>query len=329
VSTTNPRPGSGDRPLVSVVLPTYKRSELLARSIDSVLKQTYSKWELLIVDDNDPGSSYRESTERFMKRYAGEPRIRYLKHDRNRGGSAARNTGIREALGELVAFLDDDDEWHPEKLGLQVQALQEAGPQTALVYTGFTMVVPEKNEVRDLLASHGRHDLPSLLERNTIGTTSTVMARRSALLDVGLFDETLASRQDIDLYVRIARDYRIIAISRPLVTWYRHDGEAIGKNPQASIAAHQLFLAKYREELAAHPAAHRERLFALAQHLLAGGEIDRARERLDAALRIGPPTPALLFYKALATRPGHLCYLGGLRLKALARSLRVGRTRVS
>ncbi len=81
-------------PLVSVVIPTYKRPGLLEQAITSVLAQTYSDWELIVVDDNDEDTSYREDTERFMTRYRGEPRIRYAKHRRNSGLPAARNTGI-------------------------------------------------------------------------------------------------------------------------------------------------------------------------------------------------------------------------------------------
>lgn len=97
-------------PTVSVVIPTYNRAHLVGRAIQSVLNQTYQDFEIIVVDD---GST--DNTEEVVKSF-NDPRIRYIRHDQNRGGSAARNTGIKMARGEYIAFQDSDDEWLPEKL---------------------------------------------------------------------------------------------------------------------------------------------------------------------------------------------------------------------
>ena len=110
-----------DAPLVSVVLPTFNRERLLPRAINSVLNQTYKNLELIIVND---GST--DDTEKVVKGYS-DKRIRYYKQELNKGGSAARNVGIKLARGELISFQDSDDEWLPEKLERQVRKFSEVG----------------------------------------------------------------------------------------------------------------------------------------------------------------------------------------------------------
>ena len=122
---------------VSVIMPTYGKPELLSRSIRSVQNQTYPEWELIIVDDHNPETEGRKQTETLMAQYAADKRIRYIKHEHNMNGSAARNTGIAAATGDYIAFLDSDDEYAPERLERCVKALSECSdPKYAGVYTG-------------------------------------------------------------------------------------------------------------------------------------------------------------------------------------------------
>src|SRR5688500_9781977 len=102
-------------PIVSVVIPTYNRAHLIRRAIDSVVAQTFADWELIVVDD-----ASKDDAEGVVRSY-GDSRMRYVRHDVNKGASAARNTGLYAAHGEFVAFLDSDDEWLPEKLASQVE----------------------------------------------------------------------------------------------------------------------------------------------------------------------------------------------------------------
>ena len=109
---------NGKTPKVSVIIPTYNRAHLVGRAIRSVLNQTYQDFEIIVVDD---GST--DNTEEVVKSF-NDPRIRYIRHEKNRGGSAACNTGIRAARGEYIAFQDSDDEWLPEKLEKQMQVFE-------------------------------------------------------------------------------------------------------------------------------------------------------------------------------------------------------------
>ena len=107
--------------LVSIIIPTFKRSEKLANAIESIRRQTYQNYEIIIVDDNDPKTEDRKNTEKFMKQYKDDKKIRYIKMPKNGGGAAARNYGIKNAYGDFIAFLDDDDVYLEEKIEVQLK----------------------------------------------------------------------------------------------------------------------------------------------------------------------------------------------------------------
>ena len=123
-----------EQPLVSIIIPTYKRPDTLDRAINSVLNQTYKNIEVIVVDDNNPDTEARSKTEHIMSVYADNPRVRYIKHEKNKNGSAARNTGARYSQAKYVAFLDDDDEFFPEKIEAQVKRLEELPDEYAVCY---------------------------------------------------------------------------------------------------------------------------------------------------------------------------------------------------
>lgn len=202
-------------PTVSVIIPTYNRAHLVGRAIRSVLNQTYQDFEIIVVDD---GST--DKTEEVVKSF-NDPRIRYIRHEQNRGGSAARNTGIRTARGGVIAFLDSDDEWLPEKLAKQVQKMTGSGDQVGLVYTGEKVIDAETGRcLVEKVPSLEGNVHSQLLEGDFIGTCSSVMVKKTAIEAVGGFDEQLVSRQDWDCWIRIAYSYNISCIPECLVVRY-------------------------------------------------------------------------------------------------------------
>ena len=120
-----------NKPTVSIIIPTYNREQLIARSIKSVLNQTYQDFEIIIVDD-----ASTDNTEEVISNF-NDKRIRYIRHEKNKGAAAARNTGIRAARCDYIAYQDSDDEWLPEKLARQMELLEDASPQVGVIYTGF------------------------------------------------------------------------------------------------------------------------------------------------------------------------------------------------
>ncbi len=112
-------------PLVSIIIPTYKRSKYIERTIEAVLKQSYNNIEIIVVDDNNPETYHREETEKVMQKYRKHKNIKYIKHEKNMNGCAARNTGLKAAEGKYICFLDDDDIIYENKIKEQVEFLEK------------------------------------------------------------------------------------------------------------------------------------------------------------------------------------------------------------
>lgn len=274
-------------PRVSVVLPTYGRPDMLRRALDSVVAQTFADWELLIVDDNGAGSETQRETEEVVRPLLDDPRIVYVLHQWNRGGGAARNTGIHRARGPFVAFLDDDDAWYPRKLELQVARIEAGGPEVALVHGGFRRVMADgTTDVR--LPVPGMDTFAELLKDNTIGTTSVALCRREALLAIDGFDETLRSRQDVDLYLRLVRERRFDSVAEPLLDKHHHAGDAIGKNYANVVDAYGRCYVKYREDYERDRSAHRSYLVSYGKEAIRAGEMALARRLLLRAWSLAP-----------------------------------------
>lgn len=222
--------------LVSVVLPTFNRAKQLARALDSVLAQTYGQFEVLVVDDG----STDETSGVIEGRYHDEPRVVYLRQE-HAGVARARNTALERARGEVIAFLDSDDEWRPWKLAFQLECLQRT-PEAGMVWTDMDAVDAAGNlmpecSLRDILSAFRRFPLsylfdqqialedvastpPSLRTRSlyvgdvfgkmVIGNLvlpSSALVTRERLDRVGRFDESLSvSGEDFDFFLRICRE---------------------------------------------------------------------------------------------------------------------------
>ena len=182
---------------VSVVIPTYKNRGGLTKSVDSALAQDYKGLvEVIVVDDNDPTCDDRKNTVALMQRYADNPKVIYICHERNKNGAAARNTGIKTSKGDYIAFLDDDDLFLEGKLSKQV-AFLDSHIEFDAVYClarrgkyGCSQRVIEGNGTRDIL----------MLESNFF--TPSLMFRREALEKINGFDESFRRHQDYELLLR-------------------------------------------------------------------------------------------------------------------------------
>lgn len=235
---------------VSVVIPTYNRPKKLIRCVKSVLNQQQTPEEILVVDDAS-SRSYDASIERLRRETREQEAsvdFTYVRLGEGGGGSHARNQGARRAQGDLLMFVDDDDTWQPDKIVRQ-HAKLKANPDVGLVYSGRRVV----NEEGDLLYCIGANQsgdiFTDLLQRNCIGTTSSVAIRTEQFRRVGGFDETLPAMQDYELWIRLARRTRIACDSAHTVNWTVHTtaGNQMAGDPSIYEEAYRRIAKKHEE----------------------------------------------------------------------------------
>jgi glycosyltransferase involved in cell wall biosynthesis len=276
--------------VVSVIVPTYNRGYCLEECIASVLGQTFADLEVVVVDDCST-----DDTKAIVAAIA-DPRVRYVSHTENRGGAAARNTGIRASTSEFVAFIDSDDRWLPHKLEKQMALLQQKGEEYGFVYTWFTgrdlagQEVWRMNETVDGLASD------ALLVANAVGTFSSVLARRSVLELVGGLDEQMRSCQDWDLFVRLNAVTKVCCVEEYLVDYLQNSGDTvrISANPLSIILGHRRMLMKLEERLAARPVAVQiKALKHFTRAYVAAGNVGEVWSLGVRRLRLSPSVPHL------------------------------------
>lgn len=199
-------------PLVSVIIPTYKRGQLLRRAIESALAQTYKALELIIVENGES----REGEQVVRKFLSRESRLRYL-YEPVGNPALARNIGIQAAQGMYIAFLDNDDEWLPNKLERQIKVLEQY-PDVGLVSCCAWYITENGG-----LISEGRDDIEGPVSLAALVTNgclmdslSGVLIRRECFKQVGLFDTAYRVADDYDLYLRVAKRYRIFFLKELL-----------------------------------------------------------------------------------------------------------------
>lgn len=228
---------------VSVVIPTHNRKDLLLRAVMSVLKQTYPVSEINVISDGS-----EDGTDEIMKKMCEEySQIHFYSYHPNRGGNYARNYGIKMSKGNVVAFLDDDDEWHEDKIALQVE-LMNADKDIGLVCTGTNRVFVEDGSSNEYIPPAPYDCKKDILLRNCIGSTTTVMVKRKLFDEVGGFDEKLPALQDYDMWVRLCQVTKVGVVKVPCVEYYNYDGnDQISKNTQKYIDAEKIISEKYRK----------------------------------------------------------------------------------
>ena len=277
-----------DVPRVSVVITTYNRAALLPRAVNSVLAQTYPDYEIIIVDDCST-----DSTPDVIRSFP-DPRIRSFKHEWNRGVSAARNTGVANARGEYISFLDDDDEWMPAKLEKQTALLDAALSNVGLVY-GWMDVVEDwsgQREPFDRLTVEG--SIFSDMLRLNGCLHLTMLARTSAVRETGEFDENLIAREDTEFMCRLSLKWEAIALPEVVSLYHRnhgHDQLTHINNPQKLANETEFFnrhITRYENELRKDPKGFSFVLRRLALSEMMLGNISASMSAVHRAFKIAP-----------------------------------------
>lgn len=225
--------------MISVIIPTYNRRELLVRSVESVLAQTCQELEVLVVDD-----ASTDGTEAWLHAHVQDNRVRYLRQEHQQGACAARNRGIREARGAYIAFQDSDDVWRPDKLHVQMAQLEESGAD--IVFCAFArhrLGAAEAEVFPHAGIPEGRVTYEQLLFENLI-STQTMLCRR-ACLDEDLFHPEFPRLQDWELVLRLSRRWEIRYFSTVLVDVYEQ-GDSISRQPEKAVRALRMLYRLHR-----------------------------------------------------------------------------------
>lgn len=219
--------------MISIVIPSYNRGYVIGKSIESVLRQTYSDFELLIVDD---GSS--DNTRDVVSNFKDE-RIRYVRVDENKGANHARNIGVDLARGDYVAFQDSDDVWRVDKLQKQMEYISSNDVDAV-----FCLINQKNNEFSRIypIIKNDESLKEHVLVENLI-STQTLLAKRSVLLQEK-FDERLPRFQDWDLAIRLIYKYRVGFINESLVNVFIMN-DSISKSPYKAVTALKIMEEKY------------------------------------------------------------------------------------
>ena len=195
--------------LVSIIIPSYKNVEKLPNAINSVLNQTYNNIEVIVVDDNNPDSEYRKLTEETIKNFQDDPRIKYIKNEKNCERSFSRNNGAKNSMGKYLMFLDNDDEFFPEKVESQVEILESRGEEYAFCYSNYVRCKNGKTKIKNGETREGFLLDQALMRNLYIHSGSNLMIRREAFFEVNGFDESMNINEDYDLVVRLLSKYMI------------------------------------------------------------------------------------------------------------------------
>ncbi len=285
--------GEATPPLVTVVITTYNRPSYLSEAIESVCQQTYEPIELLVIDDHSDTPAKQTLDSLSVAEFSS---VECIRHSENRGANAARNTGINNASGQYIAFLDDDDRWLPEKIAQQVAALRQ-NEHIGVTYTGAKNLYSDGSKT--YIPSRIEGDLTKeLLCRNVVGTLSAVMVRTEIARETPL-DEEFPSWADLEWYVRLSMKTEFHRIPRPLVIYEFDSHNRLSDDLDKKRVAYERFIEEFDD--------------------LAGqyGRLFRRKMRAWAAYRLGSTALNLdqyydarrLFFRAFRTYPFELHFL--------------------
>lgn len=205
---------------VSVIIPTYRRSECIQRAVDSVLSQTLKDIEIIVVDDNGVGTVDGIKTCKAMKKYQSYTNVIYMQHKSNMNGAVARNTGLKVSKGDYISFLDDDDVYLPNRLDELVKCLDHHDNSYGLCYSSYIKHMP--NGTLQTSAEKVQGDIfPQVLMRSFyLGSGANIFVRKEVIERIGYFDESFKRNQDLEFLVRATKYFKVAYVDKVLMEIY-------------------------------------------------------------------------------------------------------------
>ncbi|WP_436935631.1 glycosyltransferase [Halovenus marina] len=297
-------PSDNRDPLVTVIITTYNRPTYLPKAVESVRTQTYDPVELVVVDDHSTEPAQPIVTEADLSSLQN---VECIRHEENRGANAARNTGIEASSGEYIAFLDDDDRWHPEKITRQVEAFERTD-DVGFVYTGEMIGTRARNEVA-VENIDGEINIPplvtgdmtkTLLCRNVVGTLSKVMVRADIARAVP-FDEHFPVWADLEWYINVSLQTTFLRIPEPLVVFEYSAHNRLTDNFEKKRVGYERFLEEFDQLATQYGRLFRRKMrgwaaFRIGASAMQNERYDQARQLLTTAIRRYPLEPRFFKY---------------------------------
>lgn len=261
--------------LISTIVITYKRPlNVLARAIQSILCQTYKYIEVIVVNDAPEEKKLSKDISDYIDSLR-DSRVRYIEHEKNMGANTARNTGLKIATGKYIAYLDDDDEWLPEKLETQYKAIQ-GNNSIGLVYSGFYIRSERTEDVKKDTVIPKKDYLAALIEDNYIGSTSFPLLLTEAVRMVGGFDINQRSCQEYELWLRIAEIYNIKGISGLLGIYYVSQDSTFKGNYDSYFAGDTALIKKHEKLFLRYPIQYSNHLLRMYSYMLSVKQYKKA-----------------------------------------------------
>ncbi len=228
---------------ISVIVPTYKRPDKLKRSIKSILNQTYSNIQIVIVDDNTPGTNFRKKTINVLKKFKDYSNIKYIKHKKNMGGAIARNTGIKNSDGEYISFLDDDDEYYPKKIEREHELFKKSKINNlGFVYCQVNFYTNNKyKKMRKKVEVRGNENAIKKHMIRNLAPTSALLIKKKVFDKTGLF-KNLKTGHEYELILRIlGAGFNTDYVDKPLVNMHFHRQKRISTGKKKIKGEIELF----------------------------------------------------------------------------------------
>ena len=228
--------------LVSVIIPTYNRADTLERAIRSVKNQTYENIEILVVDDNANNQEAREKVEKIVSKFKN---VKLIQNKQNLGGGLARNEGIKNANGDFIAFLDDDDEYYPEKIEKQYNLYKKLNKENVgMIYCYAKYISADGEKIRKV--DYEGNPLKQHLIL-CIAATSWWFCPKRVLLDINGFEDVSSHQDAITLFKILKAGYEIYRVPEVLLNYYVHSGTGITRLSEEWMNVDKKYMKMYKE----------------------------------------------------------------------------------
>lgn len=287
--------GNNPKPSVSIIMPTYNRGYCIEKAVGSILRQSYTNFELIIVDD-----ASTDETPNIISNI-NDSRVSYFHLEENRGPSGARNVGLNNSSGVYIAFIDSDDEWVDYKLERQVELMESLPDDVGVIYCNADRKnfhgVFKLNIFNHVMPEHGIIYHRALDDYLSSITPGCMLVRRVCFDKVGNFDEKLRRFEDMDLLIRISQFYKFYHMYEPLLIQYMtEDSISVAGTGDPAIEALFYIFNKYEESYKKIPELYAKKLYIFGNFFCKKGHMDLGRRHLYKSLNSRFNTRALVSY---------------------------------